>query len=191
MKKKVIIASRNPVKINAVEIAFTKMFKQETFDFEGISVPSGVPDQPMDNSTTLTGAFNRANNAMAKVGNADYWVGIEGGIEKTGEKEMQAFAWIVIKSKQYIGKGKTGTFYLPDEIIRLIDEGRELGEADDIVFGQNNSKQKNGAVGILTENVINRTDIYSQGLILALIPFKQPGYYSNDVPPAQEIKKHF
>ncbi|MBZ9731756.1 DUF84 family protein, partial [Salegentibacter sp. JZCK2] len=84
------------------------------------------------------------------VQNADYWVGIEGGIEKTGEKEMQAFAWIVVKSRQYIGKGKTGTFFLPDEIISLINEGKELGEADDIVFGQNNSKQKNGAVGILT-----------------------------------------
>lgn len=105
MSKKIIIASRNPVKISAVKIGFTKMFKQETFDFEGVSVPSGVQDQPMDDSTTLTGALNRANNAMAKIQYADYWVGIEGGIEKTGEKEMQAFAWIVIKSKQHIGKG--------------------------------------------------------------------------------------
>lgn len=182
MNKKIIIASSNPVKINAVKVGFTQMFRQETFEFEGVSVPSGVQDQPMDDRTTLTGALNRANNAMAKIQQADYWVGIEGGIEKTGEKEMQAFAWIVIKSKQNIGKGKTGTFYLPGGIIKLIDEGKELGEADDIVFGQSNSKQKNGAVGILTENVINRTDLYSQGVILALIPFKHSDLYSEKAP---------
>lgn len=159
------------------------MFQEENFNFEGISVPSGVQDQPMDDNTTLTGALNRANNAMARVQNADYWVGIEGGIEKTGEREMQAFAWIVIRSRQYIGKGKTGTFFLPDKIISLINDGIELGEADDIVFGLNNSKQKNGAVGILTENAINRMNLYSQGVVLALIPFKQKKYYSRQMPP--------
>ena len=186
MDKKVIIASQNPVKLRAVKEGFTKMFKEETFSFEGISVPSGVQDQPMDDDTTLMGARNRANNAMAKEQNADYWVGIEGGIEKTGDREMQAFAWIVIRSRQYIGKGKTGTFFLPDEIISLIDKGKELGEADDIVFGQSNSKQKNGAVGILTGNVLERADLYSQGVVLALIPFKQSGYYSKEATPKHD-----
>lgn len=181
MNQKVIIASRNPVKINAVKEGFAKMFKGKIFDFEGISVPSGVQNQPGDDHSTLTGALNRANNAMARVKDADYWVGIEGGIEKTGEREMQAFAWIVIKTEQYIGKGKTGTFYLPYEIIKLVDKGKELGEADDIVFGLENSKQNNGAVGILTGNVINRTDLYSQGVVLALIPFKQNKYYIEEI----------
>lgn len=178
MDKKVIIASQNPVKLKAVKKAFTKMFKEETFSFEGISVPSGVHDQPMDDDKTFEGAFNRANNAMAEVQNADYWVGIEGGVERTGDSEMQAFAWIVVKSRQNIGKGKTGTFFLPHEIISLIHNGKELGEADDIVFGQNNSKQKKGAVGILTGNVIDRTDLYSQGIVLALIPFKHTSLYN-------------
>ncbi|MBZ9731755.1 DUF84 family protein, partial [Salegentibacter sp. JZCK2] len=75
MDKKVIIASKNPVKLKAVKEGFTKMFQEETFNFKGISVPSGVQDQPMEDDTTLRGALNRANNAMAKVQNADYWVG--------------------------------------------------------------------------------------------------------------------
>lgn len=177
MIKKVIVASRNQVKLNAVKAGFTKMFGEETFTFESISVPSGVEDQPLDNSTTFTGALSRATKAMDQIEDADFWVGIEGGIERTGPKEMQAFAWIVIKSKQQLGKGKTGAFFLPDEIVTLIDEGKELGEADDLLFGHSNSKQKNGAVGILTGNAIDRTELYSQGVILALIPFKQPEYY--------------
>jgi inosine/xanthosine triphosphatase len=174
--RKVIIASKNPVKINAVEIAFNKMFPDENFEFEGASVPSEVSDQPFDNQETMQGAFNRANNASKTVNQADFWVGIEGGIQKS-VKEMEAFAWIVIKSKDGLGKARTGTFFLPKKVVELIEQGKELGEADDIVFGHVNSKQKDGAVGILTGNVIDRAQFYTDAIILALISFKNPDHY--------------
>ena len=44
-------------------------------------------------------------------------------------------------------------------------------EADDIVFKRNNSKEKNGAVGILTNNLIDRTKYYEEAVVLSLIPF--------------------
>lgn len=176
MTKKVIIASKNPVKINAVKIGFEKMFPLEKFEFEGVSVPSGVSDQPISNKETITGAVNRAGNAKAQSKNANFWVGIEGGIEKSNG-EMGVFAWIVIKSKETSGKARTSTFFLPKKIVELIDAGKELGEADDIVFGGTNSKQKNGAVGILTGNVIVRTSYYTEAIILSLIPFKNPKIY--------------
>jgi non-canonical (house-cleaning) NTP pyrophosphatase len=59
----------------------------------------------------------------------------------------------------------------------IIKEGMELGEADDIVFGMTNSKQENGAVGILTGNVINRTDLYKAATVLSLIPFRNTELY--------------
>jgi non-canonical (house-cleaning) NTP pyrophosphatase len=45
------------------------------------------------------------------------------------------------------------------------------------VFGQNNTKQKMGTVGVLTENVIDRTEYYKQAVIFALIPFINPELY--------------
>ncbi len=176
MPQKVIIASKNPVKINAVKEAFAKMFPSEEFEFDGVSVSSGVSDQPMDNDETLQGALNRANNAKTKFPNADYWVGIEGGIETT-ENEMSAFAWIVIKATGQMGKAKTSMFFLPNKVVELIKQGKELGETDDIVFGHTNSKQKNGAVGILTGNVVTRTSYYVEAAVLALIPFINPDLY--------------
>jgi len=119
----------------------------------------------------LTGASNRAYNAKAAHPNADYWVGIEGGIQQQ-EMEMMAFAWIVIESETAIGKARTGAFFLPPKVVELIEAGKELGEADDIVFGHTNSKQQGGAVGLLTKNVINRTSLYVDAVIMALIPFK-------------------
>ena len=43
---KIVIASKNPVKIDAVRTGFQKMFPSEKFSFEGISVPSDV-EEPM------------------------------------------------------------------------------------------------------------------------------------------------
>jgi non-canonical (house-cleaning) NTP pyrophosphatase len=90
---------------------------------------------------------------------------------------MEVFAWVVVKSASMLGKGKTGTFFLPRAVVKLIKEGKELGEADDIVFKRQNSKQENGAVGILTGNIIDRTSFYKVAVLLALIPFKNPTLY--------------
>lgn len=171
--KHVIIASLNPVKIAAARLGFEALFPAEHFIFEGVSVPSFVSDQPQSDAETLQGAHNRASNARQHRPNADYWVGIEGGISDLGEM-MQAFAWVVVLDAQRSGRGKTGTFQLPQEVARLVREGRELGEADDIVFGQANSKQQNGAIGLLTGDVLTRTTFYQQAVIMALIPFKNP-----------------
>jgi len=53
----------------------------------------------------------------------------------------------------------------------------ELGQADDEVFYEDNSKQKGGSVGILTKGKLNRTEYYQQAVLLALIPFLQKNLY--------------
>ena len=174
--KKIIIASKNPVKIKAALNGFQKMFPQENFETEAVSVPSGISDQPMTDQETLKGACNRTKNAMELNLQADYWVGIEGGVDFEGD-ELSAFAWIVVRSHEKLGKGRTGTFYLPKMVAELIRQGKELGEADDIVFNQTNSKQQNGAVGLFTENIIDRAGLYEHAVILALIPFKNQEFY--------------
>ena len=173
--KKVIITSKNPAKIKAVENAFSTVFPNDNFDFEAISVASGVPDQPMGEAETLLGAENRVNNAK-KLVKAEYWVGLEGGVAINGD-ELEAFAWMVIHSNDRKGKGRTGSFFLPAKVAKLVHDGMELGEADDVVFGQSNSKQKGGAVGLLTKGLLTRTDYYEQALILSLIPFINQEYY--------------
>lgn len=171
---KIIVASKNPVKINATEIAFEQVFPDTPFDVSGVAVPSGVSDQPMTNAETLQGALNRATNARNTSPDAEYWVGIEGGIEDT-YIGMQCFAWVVILgSGEIIGRGQTAIFYLPLEVAKLVRAGVELGHADDQVFGRENSKQTNGAIGLLTDDAVHRTSYYVQAVIMALVPFKNP-----------------
>jgi inosine/xanthosine triphosphatase len=141
-----------------------------------VSVESGVSDQPLSDKESMEGANNRVNNAKKSFKSGDYWVGIEAGVEKT-KKGMASFSWVVIKSKDKEGKAKGNIFFLPKKVAELVEEGKELGEADDIVFNDSNSKQKNGSVGILTHDLIDRTDYYYVALVLALIPFRNQNLY--------------
>ena len=175
----IVIGSINPVKIEATLHGFTKMFPGIQVNIQSISVPSGVSIQPLSNAETLTGAIQRARNAARQVAGADYWVGIEGGIEDLGD-EMAAFAWAAIGSPCRLGKGRTGAFILPEKVANLVRQGKELGEADDIVFNRQNSKQEIGAVGLLTGGAIDRALLYETAVILALIPFKDISLYPDE-----------
>lgn len=174
--KKVIVASQNPVKIDASRGGFEQAFASETYEFEGISVSSEVSNQPMTTQETYQGAYNRALNAQKQLPDAHFWIGIEGGIDVL-QDTMEVFAWVVVLSNNQQGVAKTASFMLPPKVSKLVREGYELGEADDMVFQQKDSKKQGGSVGILTNGLINRKDYYVQAVVLALIPFMQDELY--------------
>ncbi|OQX96006.1 inosine/xanthosine triphosphatase [candidate division KSB1 bacterium 4572_119] len=177
--KKIVVASKNPVKVRAVKTGFNKMLPDVEIKIITASVPSGVKDQPTTSKETLQGALNRVRNLKQSHRDADFWVGIEGGVEDI-EDEMAAFAWIIIEDKNgLVGKSQSGTFFLPKKVAEMIRQGTEMGLVNDLLFNQKNSKQNNGAIGILTKNVINRTELYEHAIILALVPFKNSKLYLN------------
>lgn len=167
----IVVASLNPVKIGAVKQGFSSLFATAASTVTGLKVPSEVPDQPLTDKETLQGALNRVKNARAASPDADFWIGVEGGID-TEEDSMQSFAWVVVMGKDgRVGKARTATYYLPRETIELMKQGMELGAANDVLYGQSNSKQKTGSVGLLTNDAIDRQGYYMQAVVLALIPF--------------------
>ena len=168
-KLTVLVGSKNPTKINAVKNGLKRVFYDRAISVLGHNVESGVPDQPIGYEETKSGAENRIKNLKHR--GADFYIGIEGGCVYV-EKKLFAFAWVLTEDRfGCVGSGKTSMFQLPKKIQKLIDKGVELGEADDLVFKRSESKKKNGAVGILTNNLIDRTKYYEEAVILSLIPF--------------------
>ncbi|EPW6432129.1 inosine/xanthosine triphosphatase [Vibrio parahaemolyticus] len=170
--QKVVIASLNPAKINAVKSAFQSAFPQQAFEFVGISVPSEVADQPMTNEETHRGAVNRVKNAKVEMPTADFYVGLEAGIEGN-----VTFAWMVIESDTHRGESRSASLMLPPEVLAQLADANELGDVMDKVFGTENIKQKGGAISLLTQNKLTRSSVYHQALILALIPFTNPDHF--------------
>uniref|UniRef100_A0A7S0E7B6 inosine/xanthosine triphosphatase n=1 Tax=Phaeocystis antarctica TaxID=33657 RepID=A0A7S0E7B6_9EUKA len=206
----VAVGSENPVKVNSVRNAFAANFPEASLEVVGYSVPSGVDDQPWGDVQTRQGALNRAENALGAHclahGGAppDYAVGLEGGVveEKLGELHRgtpglsasytTCFAFMAVMSSPASldgvrwGIARTASFALPPRITALMrGEGgkppMELGDADDAVFADTNSKQKGGTVAKVTKGMIDRTAYYEHALHLALVPFvhdeSTPGLY--------------
>jgi non-canonical (house-cleaning) NTP pyrophosphatase len=91
---------------------------------------------------------------------------------------MWAYAWVVVVDREgRVGKGQTGRFMLPEAVARLVRDGMELGEADDRFFGRDNSKQKEGAIGILSDGRVTRMVLYKPAVTFALLRFVHPEYY--------------
>ncbi|MEM7312348.1 MAG: inosine/xanthosine triphosphatase [Planctomycetota bacterium] len=172
MTVKLAVASRNPVKINAAFRGFEIVFPEKDFHAEGFSIESGVSDQPMTDEETLRGARQRVEGVM-KACEADFAIGIEGGIDVI-DNQMQAFAWIVITDGNKSSQARSGSFALPPRVQELVRSGEELGVANDIVFGEQNSKQQGGAIGSLTGGVISRQRLYEHAMALALVPWIKP-----------------
>jgi inosine/xanthosine triphosphatase len=166
-----VVASHNPVKIEATRRGFASMFPGRAFHLHPVAVPSGVRAQSLSDAETLQGTLNRVEQAANLVPQANYWVGIEGGVEER-QGSMDAFAWIVVFAPPLLGKSRTGTFSVPEEVAALVRQGHELAAAVEEVYQHTQVKSTTGAVGVLTEGVIDRVQLYEHALVLALVPFK-------------------
>ena len=169
---KILVGSKNPVKISSVETAFLKYF--ESISVIGFDVNSKVSDQPV-NEETFEGAKNRALELIEKdkkenLG-ANYFVGIEGGIIQVYSKWF-AFGCMCIANREgKTGFGTSAHFELPKGIVDKLMNGKELGDVMDEIQNKSNTKQKHGAIGYFTNGIMSRSELYVPGLITALIPF--------------------
>lgn len=162
----VVVGSSNSVKVRAAQEAFERFFECEV---KSVDVESGVSKQPF-HEETFVGAKNRAMAAMRLI-DSDFGVGIEGGITNLAGKGLAFAAVCVISKEKRQSIASSGMFPLPNEAIRLIKQGKELGEAMDILTGLKDTKRGPGAIGLLTKGVIDRTKLYRDAVIYALIPF--------------------
>lgn len=174
-----MVGSQNPVKLEAVSVAFASFFQEDSFDVQPVSVPSGVGTQPLSDVETLTGATNRAKTARALDPDADFWVGIEGGLHPSpGDvNSYLSFSWVVVLGRDRFGRGRSASYELPLAICDLIRQGMELGDADDLIFGVSGSKRDSGGVGLLTDDRVTRSQFYAEAVKLALIPFVNPDLF--------------
>lgn len=174
---KVAIGSTNFVKVKAVKDAFEKVWPNKKFKFIPTEVNSGVSRQPKSDLESIKGAKNRAKQSM-KFNNADFGVGLEGGIHKIDGKWFDSGWIVVIDKKGNEGIGCSVKMQTPDKMVKLMNrKDLELGEVDDLIFKIKNSKQKEGHFGLMTRNILSRQEAYSHAVISALVRFINPDLF--------------
>jgi len=164
MTRLIAVGSTNPVKVQAVSLAAQQFWND--VDVISFKTPSGVSDMPMSKVEARRGAKNRAIQARL---DTDAWLGVgnEGGT-----------CWmdgdLYLFSSTYVTDGRNGSYggetlmRLPEFIVKKFGDGNEeLGLIMDQITGKDNIKQKEGAVGYLSNNTLTRTDIFRTSTIMA------------------------
>jgi inosine/xanthosine triphosphatase len=174
---RILVGSKNPVKLASVEEAFRLFFPDCTV--EGYEVTSGVPTQPVGDATKH-GAYNRALalSILPQAEGAEFFVGLEGGITQIDGDWFNYGVQCIRDCEGRIGYGITPGFPLPEPFVAELLAGSELGDIADRIVGDTNVKQKGGIISYLTRGTMDRKALYTPGVIMALIPFLHKELYS-------------
>ncbi|MEH7181302.1 DUF84 family protein [Neobacillus vireti] len=153
---KVIIGSNNPAKVAAVK----RSFHNQQTEFLSLDIPSGVSEQPFSDEETIKGAINRAVGAM-QMGNGDIGIGLEGGVQESAHGLLLCnWGALASKNREPIIAGGA-RLLLPEEIAGRLRAGEELGPVMVDYAKKENVRKNEGAIGIFTNGLINRSEMFS------------------------------
>jgi inosine/xanthosine triphosphatase len=172
MFRTIAVGSTNPAKSTPVRSLCERAFPGCTV--VALEVPSGVPEQPIGEAQTAEGARNRARAVLAAVEGAQLGFGLEGGVDTDGHL-INCVAVVSADGRENQAWGVR--FPLPPAIAARVLRGEELGPVMDEVSGRSESKKSLGAVGILTNGLFTRADLWQGPVACALMPFLHPELY--------------
>lgn len=169
---KIIIGTTNKAKIEAVEEIIEDYDFLSGSEIEGVSVESGVSDQPLSLDETITGAMNRARLAFS---NCDYSIGLESGlmtVSKAKSGYMDLCVCAIFDGEEFhLGLSSAWEFPNPEVMKMMLEDGLDMSQAINKIGLTNNPKigSEEGAIGILTKGRLNRKEYTKQALLTALI----------------------
>ncbi|WP_409302244.1 DUF84 family protein [Peribacillus sp. SCS-155] len=151
---RIAIGSTNPAKVQAVTESYGKDAEIITLDVE-----SGVSSQPFSDEETIEGALNRAKICLMQ-SDAEIGLGLEGGVVQTqfGLFLCNWGALVARDGTSFIAGG--ARIRLPDEIAEKLSQGTELGPIMDEYTNKRNIRQKEGAIGIFTNQQVTRSEMF-------------------------------
>lgn len=156
---KIIVGSKNPTKIKAVQ----NIFKTTKVNF--LDVSSNVSSQPFSDEETRRGAINRATQC-AKSSSGANGIGLEGGVMYI-DQQLYLCNWgalVTPDDKVFTASG--ARILLPEEIATQLERGNELGQLMDNYALKTEVSKKEGAIGIFTNNVITRKEMFEHVVLL-------------------------
>lgn len=170
MKKiRAAIASKNPAKINAVSSVLANL--EWSVDLSAIDAESEVSAQPFSQQETRQGAVNRASNAL---GDYDFAIGLEGGVYEM-EGVLYLCNWGALAARDgRLFTAAGAQIPLPEEITAKLRTGVELGPVMDDYANESGIRHHKGAIGILTDGLVNRGEMFSHVVKLLI------GQYQRD-----------
>jgi len=152
-----------------------------------VEVNPEAPPMPLSLDELLDGARSRAHLAMealeAQGRKADFGVGMEGGIDlrRADPLGRRGFlmSWAYVTDGRRGAHGGGGAIEVPSSLLdRVVSDGIELAEAVDAFAREHDVRSRQGAWGVLSGGLFDRTRSFEIALINALAPFYNGGAYA-------------
>lgn len=131
---------------------------------------------PLSDAELREGALTRARGALERTA-AEVAFGLEGGATLDGERAWLTGHVVAVTRDGRIGEAAWGRMLLPQSVTPRLRAGAELGDVIDDLFGRKESKRQTGAIGLLTEDTVTRTDAFADLVAMACAPFLHPELY--------------
>ena len=131
---------------------------------------------PLSDDELRAGALARARGALER-SEAEIAFGLEGGATLDGERSWLTGLVIALARDGRIGEAAWGRMLLPRSVTARLRAGEELGDVIDDLFARRESKRQTGAIGLLTDNAVTRTDAFADLVAMACAPFLHPELY--------------
>jgi inosine/xanthosine triphosphatase len=190
---KIGIGSNNRTKIEACKSAIEKLITAFNYPLEIESViyyhretQTSVPDMPLERNESITGARERAffvhRTLLKEDIQIDYAIGLEGAVyqlPKKSQTSLNAFFenWVFVYNGSTGFYGSSSALPLPKEIQNDLYKNRiELADIIDRFSGKHDVRSNEGAFGILTNNLVKRSQSFESAIINAFIPFFNKKY---------------
>ena len=131
---------------------------------------------PLGEEAVRRGAFARARAALDATG-ADVAFGLEGGAILDGHAAWLTGFVAALARDGTVGEAAWGRMLLPPVAAERLRAGEELGDVIDDLFAREESKREAGAIGLLTDGAVSRTDAFAYLVAMACAPFLHPELY--------------
>src|SRR5436190_371163 len=145
---------------------------------EALNVRTGVGAMPRGQDAVRAGAHARARAALERSG-ADVAFGLEGGAILEARDAWLTGHVVAVTRDGRLGEAAWGRMLLPHVAAERLRAGEELGDIIDDLFERKESKRQAGAIGILTEGAMSRTDAFAYLVAMACAPFLHPELYAS------------
>lgn len=176
---KIIVGSKNPAKIAAVQEIIQDYDLLKGAEVIGLEVESGISEQPLTLEETIRGAMNRAKAAWH---DCDYSFGLESGmfpVPYTKSGYMDTGVCAIYDGQQY-HLGLSSPYEYPKRVTQLVlEQGMNISQATRAIGLTEHEYvgHAEGTVGIITKGRVTRKDYTKQAIATALIHLENPDLY--------------
>jgi inosine/xanthosine triphosphatase len=183
----IVLGSVRPAKVDGARAAIASIAtiddRFQSAALRTMAVGDTAPVMPMSETDIIAGARARAAAALASaadVAGPRFGAGLEGGLHPVtvdGACEWALCSWAAVTDGTSWGYGGGGNVIVPRPIAEEVLAGRELGDVIDRIAGEG-TRSTRGAWGVLTRDLISRSDAFRVALIAAFAPFYRSSVFS-------------